>query len=44
VLLKNQGGLLPFGEKVRDIAVFGPLAYAQASCLAPGRSMGRPRM
>src|SRR5690606_9970403 len=29
VLLKNKNGLLPFGEAVRDIAVFGPLAYAQ---------------
>ena len=30
VLLKNQDQLLPFGENVRDIAVFGPLAYAQS--------------
>jgi beta-glucosidase len=30
VLLKNQNCLLPFGDHVRDIAVFGPLAYAQS--------------
>ncbi len=30
VLLKNQGQLLPFDENVRSIAVFGPLAHAQA--------------
>ena len=29
VLLKNQGQILPFGENVGSIAVFGPLAYAQ---------------
>jgi beta-glucosidase len=30
VLLKNRGGLLPFGENVRRVAVFGPMAYAQS--------------
>ena len=30
VLLKNQGGLLPFNEDIRTIAVYGPLAQAQA--------------
>jgi beta-glucosidase len=30
VLLKNQNGLLPLGENVSSVAVFGPLAYAQA--------------
>lgn len=29
VLLKNRDGMLPFGENVRSIAVFGPLADAQ---------------
>lgn len=30
VLLKNRSGLLPFGENIRTVAVFGPLAYAQS--------------
>lgn len=30
VLLKNKNNLLPFGENIRKITVFGPLAYAQA--------------
>lgn len=29
VLLKNQDQLLPFGDNIRDIAVFGPMAYAR---------------
>ncbi len=30
VLLKNRHNLLPLGEQVRSVAVFGPLAHAQA--------------
>lgn len=30
VLLKNQNALLPLGENVHSVAVFGPLAHAQA--------------
>lgn len=30
VLLKNQGNLLPLGNDIRRVVVFGPLAYAQS--------------
>ena len=41
VLLKNSSNLLPFGENVRKIAVFGPLAYAQAELFGSWTLDGR---
>jgi len=41
VLLKNEGGLLPFGGRHRRLAVIGPLADAPAEMLGPWASAGK---
>ncbi len=41
VLLKNQGNLLPFGENIHSIAVYGPLAYARSELFGSWTLDGR---
>ena len=42
VLLRNQKKLLPLGDRVRSIAVIGPLADSRKDCLGSWPGMGKP--
>jgi len=43
VLLKNDGSLLPFGSRVRTVAVIGPLADDKVSALGSWPGRGDPK-
>jgi beta-glucosidase len=42
VLLKNDGGVLPLGGKVRSLAVLGPLADSKKDVLGTWAAIGKP--
>ena len=44
VLLKNEKNILPLSNKIKTLAVIGPLAKDQTTCSVAGRAMARSRM